>query len=121
MKLTRSICAALVTVLLCGCATRGAGYVPLVDLQNRPDGKYAQDLADCQGFAKQRAYAQDALAVGAIVGGILGAVLMPRGLRNEGAAFGAAVGGLGAADGAHNTQESIIKRCLAGRGYNVLN
>ena len=46
---------------------------------------------------------------------------MPRGLRNEGAAFGAAVGGLGAADGAQNTQESIIKRFLAGRGYNVLN
>lgn len=107
--------------LVSGCATRGAGYVPLVDMQGRDSSKWTTDLAECQSLSRTRAYAQDALAVGAIVGGLLGAVLSPRGLRNEGAAFGAAVGGLGAADGARETQETITKRCLAGRGYSVLN
>ena len=43
------------------------------------------------------------------------------GYRNEPAGYGATVGAISGGAQANETQEVIIKRCLAGRGYNVLN
>lgn len=84
-----------------GCATRGAGYVPLVDMQGRAVEQFNADLAECQAYAKQRMDAAQGAMADAIVGALFGA-------------------GGGAAQ-ANQTQESITKNCLAGRGYNVLN
>ena len=80
-----------------------------------------QDLAECQQFAKQRADAASGAVAGALVGALIGAVLAPRGYRNSTAGYGAGAGALGGGVSANQTQESIVKRCLAGRGYSVLN
>ena len=104
-----------------GCATRGAGYIPLVDTHGKSQSVLDNDIHECQQFAKQRADAATGAAAGAIAGALLGALLMPRGYRNEGASKLAVLGGVSGAGQATETQESIIRRCLAGRGYNVLN
>ena len=111
----------IAALLASGCATRGAGYVPVVDTKYKDPIALQQDLVDCQRFATQRMDALSGAAVGGLVLGILGAVLMPRGFRNSGFAVGAVAGAAGGAAGANDTQETIIKRCMAGRGYNVLN
>lgn len=115
------IATTLIAATLAGCATRGANYVPLVDTKGRDAATLDRDTAECQHFATQRADAATGAVVGAIFGALLGAALMPGGYRNYGARQGAIAGGLGGAFGANDSQETIIKRCLAGRGYNVLN
>ena len=107
--------------LLTGCATRGAGYVPLVDTQGKQQDALDNDVAQCQQYAQQRASAGTGAIIGAVIGGLLGAALAVKGYRNEVAGRTAAFGALGGAAEATETQETIIKRCLAGRGYNVLN
>lgn len=107
--------------LLAGCATRGDGYVPLVDMQGQSQDRFDTSLSQCQAYAKQRMGAAGGAVVGAVLGALIGAVLMPKGYQNYGAGQGAIAGGLGGAASTNDTQETIVKRCLAGRGFNVLN
>jgi outer membrane lipoprotein SlyB len=111
----------LVLALIPGCATRGSNYVPLVDNKTKNQAELNQDIQECQEFSKQRMDAASGAAAGAVAGALLGALLTPRGYRNQVAGQAAVLGGLGGAAGANETQETITKRCLAGRGYNVLN
>ena len=116
---------ALISVLsmaaLAGCATRGANYVPLVDMKNKDQQHFDTDVKECQAYAKQRMDAAEGAAAGALAGALLGALIAPKGFRNELAGRAAIAGAAGGAAGANDTQETITKRCLAGRGYNVLN
>lgn len=107
--------------MLAGCATRGANYVPLVDMKDKDSAKFQVDVQECQAYAKQRMDAAQGAVAGAVVGALLGAFLAPRGYRNEVAGKTALLGAAGGAGEANNTQEGITKQCLAGRGYNVLN
>ncbi len=104
-----------------GCATRGANYVPLVDMKNKDQAQFDVDVRECQAYANQRMDAQKGAVAGAILGALLGAALAPRGYRSQVAGQGAVIGGVAGAGGANQTQEGITKQCLAGRGYNVLN
>jgi outer membrane lipoprotein SlyB len=113
--------AALVVLTMAGCATRGANYQPLIDTKGRDQAQLAQDTSECQVFAKQRMDAASGAVAGAVLGAVIGALLMPHGFRNQGAGYGALFGGASGAGSANDTQETIVKRCLAGRGYSVLN
>lgn len=119
---------------LSGCATPpgagngyGAGYEPIIDMQSvRSQEQYRNDLMDCQGYAGRAMSAAQGAAAGAIGGAILGALLGAAAGGNSRfnsrmAGVGAISGGVGAAGNAEMTQRSIIARCMAGRGYNVLN
>ena len=124
--MTRSIPAAAAlaaALILSACATppRGAAYTPLVDLQGHSPERLASDTAECQAYARQRMDAAQGALAGAAVGALLGAFLAPRGYRNEVAGKAAGLGALSGAVQATDTQESVTKRCLAGRGYSVLN
>lgn len=119
--MVRFTCAVVALAILGGCATTGSNYVPLVDMQGKDEAKFRSDVTECQAYAKQRMDAAQGAMVGAIAGALLGAFLAPRGYRNEVAGKAAGLGALGGAGEANQTQESITKRCLAGRGYNVLN
>lgn len=119
MKVLCSIITA--SILITGCASMGANYKPVIDLQNADSIKYQEDLGDCQKLAKERMNAADGAIIGSIAGALLGALLAPRGYRNYVAAHGAVAGGAAGAVGANETQESIVKRCLIYRGYRVLN
>lgn len=119
-RLTASItCIAL----LAGCASppRGAGYVPLVDMKGQDEAAFATDVRECQAYARQRMDAVQGAMAGAIAGALLGALVAPRGHRNYVATRTGSAGALAGGAAANENQESITKRCLAGRGYNVLN
>lgn len=114
--------------ILAGCASTqgmGAAYRPIVDTKDTDLSALERDTAECQAYARQTADAATAGAAGAVAGALLGALFMAaaggRGFRNEGAAVGALSGGLGAAGKAETDQRTLISRCLAGRGYRVLN
>ena len=113
---------ALIT-LLTGCATapRGAAYRPMIDSANIDGIKYESDLYDCQQYARQVLGAQDRAVAGAIFGALLGAAIGHNtGYANQFAAWGALGGAAEGANQGNQSQESIIGRCLNGRGYSVL-
>lgn len=119
----RVIVSVVAVSFLAGCATnpRGAGYVPLVDMKGHNEEQFAVDVRECQAYARQRMDAAQGAMAGAVAGALLGALLAPRGHRNYVASRTATVGAVSGGLAANENQETITKRCLAGRGYNVLN
>lgn len=123
MKKIRLVAAAAALGLLAGCATRGTAYVPIIDKHDLGSAgliRYEKDLEECQAYARQADSAAATAIAGAIAGALLGAALAPRGYRNDLAAHGAVLGTAAGAGQGVVTQETIIKRCLTGRGYRVL-
>lgn len=86
--------------------------------------RYAEDKAECEQYAEQVQTGEKALrgaASGAVVGGAVGAIVGNSGGAGRGAGVGAVTGGArGVAEGAREEVE-VVKRCLRGRGYRVLN
>ena len=121
MKRITTIIIVALALSACATAPRGAAYVPLVDMAGKNPDQFARDVAECQVYAQQRMDAAQGAMIGAVAGALLGAFLAPRGYRNEVAGHAAVLGAAGGAIEATDTQESITKRCLAGRGWNVLN
>ncbi len=111
-------------VSLLGCA--GADVRPIVDMKGVNESAYENDLKDCQTIAQQQSgmgsTAAKGAGAGAVVGGLLGLVT---GGNTTGivqaAGAGAVIGGAGGAYSGNQSQESVVKRCLSGRGYKVLN
>lgn len=118
----RSFVVLTVVVLLAACA--GATYRPLVDSRNVDMNKFEADLRDCQQYAEQVAGAGTNAAVGAVAGAIFGAVLAAAaGSRYDGGAtarVGAVAGGVSGGAQGETNQRDVIRRCIAGRGYTVL-
>ena len=119
--LTLSLLAITVTV---GCA--GADVRPLVDMKGVNQSAYENDLSECQAYAKQQSGMGETAAkgagAGAVVGGLLG--LVTGGNKTgivQAAGAGAVIGGAGGAFTGNQAQEAVVKRCLSGRGYKVLN
>jgi len=122
----------IVVSMLAGCATAppgpgqgvGAAYTPVVDMQGVDPARYEQDVAQCRAYAAQidpAGRAAGAAVAGALFGALLSAAAGNKSYYNKqnagvGAVLGASAGG---ASGLHDAK-SIIMRCMAGRGYNVL-
>ena len=111
-------------VLLTACA--GAEVRPIVDMNGVNEARYEKDLAECQDYAKQATgmggTAAKGAGAGVIVGGLLG--LVTGGNATEivqAAGAGAVIGGAGGAYKGNDSQEAVVKKCLVGRGYKVLN
>ena len=109
-------------VLLTACA--GADVRPIVDMKGVNQAQYADDLAECQGYADQvqsgRQVATGA-AAGAVIGGVVGAVAGNRNSAARTAGVGAVAGGAQGAGGAMRDRRQVIRNCLENRGYVVLN
>jgi len=113
-----------VVIAALGCA--GANVRPLVDMKGVNDAAYEKDLQECQAYAKEQSGMGETAAkgagAGAIVGGLLGLVT---GSNTTGivqaAGAGAVIGAAGGAFTGNQSQEAVVKRCLSGRGYKVLN
>lgn len=122
----KKVIASILVLALTGCATTqgsGAQYSPIVD---RPGPNYAQDLGECQQHAHKVMSAAEGAAAGAVAGAVFGLLLGVaaggRGRFNgQMAGIGALSGAASAAGAAEGGQRGIISRCLAGRGYAVLN
>jgi hypothetical protein len=130
----KTIATITAAAVLAGCATApgqirggyGASWEPVVDVRAGQQAQYPSDLAECQQHANRVMSAGDAAVSGAVAGAIfgalLGAVAGGNGRFNgRMAGVGALSGGVGAAANAEGGQRGIISRCLAGRGYSVLN
>lgn len=117
----KTIICAVLALTISGCATRDAGYVPMVDTKGRDTNQLAVDTAECQQYAQKQAGAGTGAVVGAVAGALIGALLMSKGYRNYGATRGAVFGAMGGASGANEAQENVTRRCLQGRGYQTLN
>lgn len=114
----------LVIVATVGCA--GANVRPLVDMKGVNEVTYESDLKDCQNYAQQQSgmgsTAAKGAGAGAVVGGLLGLVTGGNGSGiAQAAGAGAVIGGAGGAFSGNQAQEAVVKRCLSGRGYKVLN
>lgn len=105
---------------LAACTTTGE---IIIDERGVNMQRYEADLADCETYAEQVRTGQKAAkgaASGAAVGGAIG------GVRNggdvgEGAAVGAISGTVKGLNEGERDQVRVVKNCLRGRGYRVLN
>ncbi|GMW06037.1 MAG: glycine zipper family protein [Gammaproteobacteria bacterium] len=109
----------LATLLLSACSgTTG----PIIDTQGVDMAKYQQDLAECETYATQvsteRAVGRGA-AGGAAVGAAIGAIA--GGNAGRGAGIGAVSGGAQSARISDREKADVVRNCLRGRGYRVLN
>jgi outer membrane lipoprotein SlyB len=105
-------------LLLVGCSSHPG---PIVDTKGVNMAHYESDLADCEGYSEQvrieNGVAKGTVA-GAAVGGATGAVL---GDVAEGAGVGAITGAARSAQIGSREKSQVVKNCLRGRGYKVLN
>ena len=84
---------------------------------------YADDLDECREYADQVLVGQKTAkgaASGAAIGGATGAVRSGRSV-GEDAAVGAILGGAKGLNEGERDQIRVVKNCLRGRGYRVLN
>jgi hypothetical protein len=97
----------------------------IIDKKGVNMARYEADKAECEAYAdgvRTGEKAARGAASGAVVGGAVGAIVRD---SSEGAARGAGVGAVtggvrGLAEG-EREQVQVVKRCLRGRGYRVLN
>jgi outer membrane lipoprotein SlyB len=117
----RILCTALLLPLLAACRS---GPRVIVDPQGVDQAAYQRDLADCTIVSDQvrpGASAGKGALAGAVVGGAVGAIVGDRSTAARLGGVGAVVGGAkGAGQGAEN-RDQVLKNCMRGRGYRVLN
>jgi len=124
--MARILLVLLNALLLASCSSIEdlTGNNPIIDTQGVNFARYDADLLQCQDYADEVAIAQKAgsgAVTGALVGGVFGAVIGDSDTAKKGAGIGAIGGGArGVGDGIRE-RERVIKRCLIGRGYRVLN
>lgn len=122
------LCLSAAAVLIfSGCSNGyryGAPDKVIIDTLGVDPYEYQVDLADCEEYAHQvsvRDETAEGVVEGALVGGVLGAVLGKSGTAKRSAGAGAVLGGVKGNKQARHEQDRIVKRCLKGRGYRVLN
>lgn len=114
----RFVLPSLAALLLTACASHPD---PIIDTKGVDMAKYEKDLAECRQYAKDVSVAEGAArgaAVGAVVGAVAGAI---SGNADRGAGYGGISGATQSGLSNKREQEAVVKRCVAGRGYKVLN
>jgi len=97
---------------------------PIIDTRGINLAQYNTDSTQCEAYADEVAIARKAGAgaiSGAVVGGVIGAVVGNSDAAKMGAGIGAVGGGARGAGEGIRERGRVIKRCLTGRGYRVLN
>ena len=122
----KTITLLLAAAMLAGCAA-SKRFVdePIIDRKGVDMAKYAIDKAECQQYTeevKQGEKVARGVIGGAVVGGAIGAIVN-RGSNSaeRGAGAGAVTGGVRGTQEGIREQEKVVKHCLRGRGYRVLN
>lgn len=118
----------LASVLVLGGCSRtpssGDGSGIIIDRQGVDMSRYYADLHDCQQYAAEVPVAQRSATSavgGAVVGGVIGAVVGDSDTAKRGAGVGAVTGAVGGASSGSRERQQVVKNCLRGRGYRVLN
>ncbi len=105
-------------VLFVTACSSGVNFDPIIDGQKGMT--YYSNLEQCQNYAKQQTVTPTGLAVGAVAGGLLNSG-GDRGDIARGAAIGAGTGAAVDVGATVARQKDMIRKCLRGRGYKVLN
>ena len=106
--------------VVAGCTTTSE---IIIDQKGVDMSRYEENLADCESYAEQVAVAKKATkgaASGAVAGGAIGSVSKGRD-AGEGAAIGAITGVTKGLSDGERDKVRVVKNCLRGRGYRVLN
>tara|TARA_R110002073_G_scaffold309135_2_gene479360 strand:- start:710 stop:1063 length:354 start_codon:yes stop_codon:yes gene_type:complete len=85
---------------------------------------YQQDLAECQRYTsgvKSGKKTAKGAASGSVIGGLIGGITGGASGAAKGAGVGAVSGGAKGAREGEKIEVRVVKRCLSGRGYRVLN
>ena len=123
----KNICTTIATnVCVIMCALPGISCSshpePIVDTKGMDMTQYETDLEECRSYAEQidpaTGVAKGA-AGGAATGGAIGAI--SGGDFAKGAGIGAVLGVAKSGTRASDDKEGVVKTCLRGRGYKVLN
>lgn len=118
--------AAIIVLLLASCrqVDEITGNRPIVDTKGVDMQVYESDLEDCYAFADQVDADNKILtgaATGAVVGSVIGAAAGKSETAKRGAGVGAASGTLSGTSSVIAERQRVVRNCLAGRGYLVLN
>jgi outer membrane lipoprotein SlyB len=96
----------------------------VIDKQGVDMQKYEQDLAECRQYAEEietgSEVAKGAVG-GAVIGGAVGAIIGGRRTAETFGGVAAVTGAAGAGSSASQQKSQILKNCMRGRGYKVLN
>ena len=96
----------------------------IIDTKGVDMHQYQQDRTECQSYASQVPVAGKATktaAGGAVVGGVIGAIVGNSSTAAKGAGVGAVTGAVKGTSSGNRERGSVVKNCLRGRGYRVLN
>lgn len=114
-----------VTFLIVGCAAFGPGDDRvIIDTRGVDIEQYYDDLMECSVFADEVPVGKEtgkSTVVGAAVGSAVGAIFAGGEGAAKGGGAGAVTGAYRGSSGAKREQSRVIKTCLRGRGYQVLN
>ncbi|TNF90391.1 MAG: glycine zipper family protein [Gammaproteobacteria bacterium] len=115
-------CIALFAVnLTAACSTKSLDD-PIIDTAGVDMEQYQVDLAQCKEYAEQvEQKAGAGAAGGAAVGAVIGAIVGDSRTAAKGAGVGAVTGGVKGGAATQKERERVVKNCLRGRGYKVLN
>ncbi|WP_297186013.1 glycine zipper family protein [uncultured Porticoccus sp.] len=119
----------LLSVIAAGCSSqRQSGYGAsdgiIIDTQGVDMSYYRADLDNCQRYAAEVPVAErtaTSAAGGAVVGGVVGAIVGDSGTAKKGAGVGAVTGAIKGVSSGSAERKRVVKNCLRGRGYRVLN
>lgn len=126
MMRNSAVMATVLAVTLVGCAGhrhRSADRV-IVDTKGVDLNAYYQDLDECQEYADDVAVGRRAAGgavAGAVIGGAVGAIAGNSRTAERAAGVGGVVGGAKGAGSGLRERDRVVKNCLSGRGYRVLN
>ena len=112
---------AALLLLSVGCTTTDE---IIIDEKGVNMSHYEEDLAECKGYSEQVAVGEKAAkgaASGAVVGGLIGAVGGGHHNAEQAAGVGAVTGGAKGLNEGERDTVRVVKNCLRGRGYKVLN
>ena len=113
----------LITILLSVIAACTATSEIIIDEKGVDMSRYEKNLAECKAYSEQVAVGKKAAkgaASGAVIGGAVGSVSSHRD-TGEGAAVGAVTGVAKGLNEGERDKMRVVKNCLRGRGYRVLN
>lgn len=113
----------LIAILLVTAACTTTDEV-IIDRKGVNMARYEQDLAECRTYSTEVKTGEKAArgaVSGAVVGGLIGAAVGNSRDVERGAGAGAVTGGAKGVSQGQREEVQVVKRCLRGRGYRVLN
>lgn len=118
----RWLAAPVATLILVGACTTTDEII--IDKKGVNIAQYEADLAECRSYSEEVKTGEKAAkgaASGAVVGGLIGAAVGNSRDAQKGAGAGAVTGGAKGVSQGEREQQQVVKNCLRGRGYRVLN